>query len=269
MSNNQWWCIHSIFLWTWSWYFMDSSFCSVFSFCVWHSCGCHISSCFSFAELNSNSHLKFPMYLVAASDLCHLPNISLRIDDRFLSLCSSASCGNWMWGLCLSESISICCKLWAVKSMSYPWNAESLSPWSWINWGRMQLLDLTIGSIVWANHGLLSSIPPHLSSLSLPLSVSDWADICELHLEAQISMFSIAVFFFENRTMHLIRWVSCLSYAWMCSKFVCALLMACWPIWEAYEKCFVAQLTKWCLQVTVYTILTKIGITYNIKSNNM
>lgn len=47
-----------------------------------------------FAELNSNSHLKFPVYLVAASDLCHLPNISLRIDDRFLSLCSSASCGN-------------------------------------------------------------------------------------------------------------------------------------------------------------------------------
>ncbi len=111
MSNNQWWCIHSIFLWTWSWYFLESSFCSVFSFCVWHSCGCHII-CFSFAELNSNSHLKFPVYLVAASDLCHLPNISLRIDDRFLSLCSSASCGNWIWGLwvlprdeCCEESL--------------------------------------------------------------------------------------------------------------------------------------------------------------------
>jgi len=68
-----------------------------------------ISSCFSFAELNSNSHLKFPMYLVAASDLCHLPNISLRIDDRFLSLCSSASCGNWMWGLWVLPRDE-CCK---------------------------------------------------------------------------------------------------------------------------------------------------------------
>jgi hypothetical protein len=170
---------------------------------------------------------------------------------------------------CLSESISICCKLWAVKSMSYPWNAESLSPWSWINWGRMQLLELTIGSIVWANHGLLSSIPPHLS-LSLSPSLCVWPS---RHLWAPSRSTDFHVlnssFFFENQTMHLIRWVSCLSYAWMCSKFVCALLMACWPIWEAYEKCFMAQLTKWCLQVTVYTILTKIGITYNIKSNNM
>jgi hypothetical protein len=82
-----------------------------------------ISSCFSFAELISTSYLKFPVYLVAASDLCHLPNISLRIDHRFLSLCSSAICGNWMWGLWVLPRDE-CCEEWVREQ-----GVEAVSCW--------------------------------------------------------------------------------------------------------------------------------------------
>jgi hypothetical protein len=196
---------------------MDSSFCSVFSFCVSHSCGYHIilflfcrvehhqlsqiscvpSSCFRFvssAQHQSQDWWQIPV-IVQLSKLWKLNVGSLSTAKRWVLWRITLWTGSWSCKLltfpaatyfllhthctcfahvlcrtdwvhfarCLSESISICWKLWAVKSMSYPWNAESPSPWSWINWGRMQLLELTIGSIVWANHGLLSSIPPHLS----------------------------------------------------------------------------------------------------------
>ncbi len=166
-----------------------------------------ISSCFSFAELNRNSYLKFPVYLVAASDLCHLPNISLRIDDRFLSLCSSASCGNWMWGLWVLPRDE-CCEESLRKQ-----GVEAVSCW---------LPQLLLISVTYSLHMLCScSLQDWLSSLcSMPV----WIHLhllkalnCEIHvlpLECWISFSLILNQLRKNAVIRAHHWQHSLNKSW-------------------------------------------------------
>jgi hypothetical protein len=203
---------------------MDSSFCSVFSFCVSHSCGCHIilflfrrveqhqlsqiscvpSSCFRFvssAQHQSQDWWQIPV-IVQLSKPWKLNVGSLSTAKRWVLWRVTSWTGSWSCKLltfpaatyfllhthctcfahvlcrtdwvhfarCLSESISICWKLWAVKSMSYPLEC-------WISFSLI-LNQLRKNAVIRAHHwqhSLSKSWPTKFDStpsLSLSLSLS-------------------------------------------------------------------------------------------------